>query len=72
MILTTISSSLRAIHRHVEQVNRAAAQISRGEDAANLVEAQRDMIVGCHGFTANLNTFRTILDMHHSTIDRIA
>jgi len=69
---TAISSSLRAIHRHIEQVNQAAVRISRGGDAANLVEAQRDMMVGRHGFTANLNTLRTYLHMHQSTIDRIA
>jgi len=70
-ISTTLNTSALGIHRHVERLNAAAAEIARPENIGD-VESTAEMIIARHGMQANVNAFRAATQMNRSMLDMMA
>ena len=56
------------IHRNIERLNAAAAEIAKPENLG-AVRPIAEMIVAKHGAQANINTFKSVVEMDRNVLD---
>lgn len=70
-IAAALNASALGIHRNVERLNVAAAEIAKPDNVSD-VESTVEMMVAQHGMQANVNAFKAATHMNRSMLDLMA